>query len=182
MWTQGLSEDRNRLFFEYLFVSLFFAWASVLIGWQNLLPHFRLVNAFIIFCVLVFLFLRKKFPAVLFSKFGLLFAIYLGWQSLSLLWTPLPVYAIAKLNLSFLFLIVFLFLSSYLQSIEQLDIWENGLIGLSLLIVLVALPEAWQWYRDWWQEWQTLPPVSHRLYSTILGHPNVLAGFINLWC
>jgi O-antigen ligase/tetratricopeptide (TPR) repeat protein len=177
---QRLSRSRNRLIFEYLFVGLFFVWITILIGWQKLLPHFRLVNAVIIFCVLVFLFLRKKFPAVLFSRFGLLFTMYLSWQSISLLWTPLPWHAIDGLNLSFLFLITFLFLSSYIQSIEQLDIWENGLIGLTLVIVLLALPEVWHWYRNWWLEWGSFPPVNHRLYSTILGHPNVLAGFINL--
>ncbi len=174
-----LATQKGRTF-EYFLAGIFFVWVIIAWGWQNLLPHFRLVNLIVSIYVVAVLFFRKGWKNLRFTKIGGILFLFALWQSVSLFWTPLPAYAIDDVSQFVLLVILYFVLSSYFSEGGQIRVWENVFIFVTLTLVLIALRESWHWYSSWWQEWASLPPFMERLSSKIIGHPNVLAGIINL--
>lgn len=174
-----IPQTRKRNF-EYFVASLFFIWAITAWGWQNMLPHFRLVNLIIVVGLFVFLVFRKGWQYLHLTKIAMLLLIFALWQALSLFWTPLPSYASDDVTQFFLFVLIYLLLQGYFKSEEQIGVWEHVFLFFTTLIVLIALPKYINWYWGWWKEFSVFPPIHNRLQSGIIGHPNVLAGLISI--
>ncbi len=96
---------------------------------------------------------------------------------------PIPILSLETVLRELVLLLGFLFIFSSLDLIWTPASWENALINLALVFMALELALAYFWHRNWVAVSGSLfplPPVGYRSPGIFLGHPNVLAGFLNL--
>jgi hypothetical protein len=101
----------------------------------------------------------------------------------SVLLSPFPIISFEFVLKELTILLGFIFIFDSLQGVWQPTTWENALINYGLTFSFVDLLLAYFWHNNWWQITGTvfsLPPEGYRSPGIFLGHPNVMAGFINL--
>ena len=109
--------------------------------------------------------------------------VYVVFRFITLSYTPLPYYATFSTLSELLVLLMFIFIFDSLWNGWQPRLWENALIAICLVFVVVDLFDMLQYQRAWWSisgSLFSMPPIVKRAPGALLGHPNFLAGYINL--
>ena len=126
-------------------------------------------------------FRTKHDYALLVPKYVILLLVFFCYQIILLVITPLPEYSIKSIIANF---IIFGFLLFFVDSPSlgwKARTWENALISVAIFLSLLGLPVIIFFYLNWWQiDKFSLPPVGLRLPGILIGHPNHLAGYLNL--
>jgi len=95
--------------------------------------------------------------------------------------TPLPGYMVERPAGWLLGLIVLLVVQISLQRGARASDWEDALLAGGWLISLVCCLAAFLWYREWdLAVGAGSPPIGFRLPGLLVGHANVIAGYLNL--
>jgi Tfp pilus assembly protein PilF/O-antigen ligase len=168
----------------YIFTVLFILFILP-IAWTNPSPQARLYTILLLSLAGVswlVIRLREDRPLNI-PKAALPFLVYIILLVLLLKVTPLPFYGTyCTINLLFLFL-GFLILSDITRSDHKGTAWENVFIGVGLFVLLfdlfVLVYLKWQWSEISGSLFSQ-PPFSFRSRGSFLGHPNLLAGYLNL--
>jgi O-antigen ligase/Flp pilus assembly protein TadD len=169
--------------FEFLFALFFFL--LVLICFSSLMPLLQYITIGLLTLGGGYWLLRRAllhYPIKI-SNSILFLGLYLLHQTVLLLVTPLPIYSFETMLDNFLIFLVFVFCVNYFDANEKTRVWENALISVAVVLVSIELLLVVIWYWNWWQISGlgfSLPPIGYRLSGTFLGHPNIMAGFINL--
>jgi tetratricopeptide (TPR) repeat protein len=111
------------------------------------------------------------------------FGIYLLLQTGLLFIAPNLIVGLQKIVSNLVVLLLFLFFLESLNFGWQARVWENALIGMTILISLVGLLVIFIWSRDWWRIGESvfsIPPVGIRMPGVMLNQPNPVGGFLNL--
>lgn len=98
---------RRERTFEYFLAGLFFMWVIISWGWQNVLPHFRLVKLIVAVFLSATLVFHKRWRSLHLTKIGIVLIVFAIWQLISLSWTPLPAYAIDDVSQFVLLVILY---------------------------------------------------------------------------
>lgn len=104
-------------------------------------------------------------------------------QSFSLLWTPLLRPSTELLLQNTLLLGFFLLVMTSVLSGWPARSWLEAVLLIAGALCLIELLLVVSWLRHWLaigSELSIFPPVGYRASGLLLGHPNVLSGFINL--
>lgn len=97
--------------------------------------------------------------------------------------SPLPGYAVDRLASLMLGYLVFVMAQISLLRGWRPEAWENALLAVGLLLSALAAAVVVVWYQQWANASGALlplPPIGLRLPGILLGHPNIMAGFLNL--
>lgn len=104
-------------------------------------------------------------------------------QLLSLIWTPFPGPAYLTLVKSVLLIAILIVVMNASPNAAARKTWQDAVIIAALALVVIEMIL----FITWWNRWRAvapggslLPPVGYRSSGLLLGHPNVLAGLINL--
>lgn len=115
--------------------------------------------------------------AILLSIAGLL-----GLNAASLLWTPFPGPAYLALVEAVVLTALFLLVINLTKLGWRARTWQDSVVLLALALAAIEILLSGLWLARWQPlsggSW--LPPVGYRASGLLLGHPNVLAGLINL--
>jgi O-antigen ligase len=180
---QGSSKTQRTLAALLVF-SIFFLFFFPL-TWNSWIPRARYTSLLMLLIAgSLWLAMRIRSGAAFrIPRVVLPFAGYLALQTGLLAITPNPQYGLQKvLNNSVIFIIFLLYLES-LNFGWRAAVWENALISMAILVSLIGALAVTLWFRAWWQlsaSSISIPPVGVRIPGTMLGHPNPVAGFINL--
>lgn len=110
-------------------------------------------------------------------------AVSLIVQALSLSWTPFPHPAAEAFLQNALLFLLFLTVTASLSSGWSDETWQASLLVLAGAFALVEILIFGIWLTRWWgiEGVETiLPPIGYRSSGLILGHPNVLSGYLTL--
>ncbi len=116
-------------------------------------------------------------------RFIVPFALFIGYHGASLTFAPLPQYGIKLVLLNLALFVLFLF---FIQSHSwgwKMEMWENILLTVGGLVMVLELMPLIAWLFRWRQNVGTLfplPPVSFTLPGVLLTNSNVIAGFASL--
>ncbi len=96
---------------------------------------------------------------------------------------PFPIISFEVVLKELILLFGFLFVFNSLDMFWKPKTWENALINFALIFCFIELALAYFWHRNWVAVTGSLfplPPIGYRSPGVFLGHPNILAGFLNL--
>jgi O-antigen ligase/Tfp pilus assembly protein PilF len=96
---------------------------------------------------------------------------------------PFPIISFEVALRELILLFGFLFVFNSLDLFWKTRTWEDTLINFALVFCFIELGLAFFWHRIWVDITGSLfplPPVGYRAPGVFLGHPNILAGFLNL--
>lgn len=173
---------KNKRLITYLISILFLLTVSEI---SSANPLVRQISTYFFLCILC---------GVLFSRFNntqpfkiakltFVLFVYLALQAAHLFSSPLP-YASAERVLWGLILFVgFVVVQDSLNHHWDIQTWENALITVAVFVTLRELATAAVWLFQWriiTGHFLPLPPVGYRSAGFLLGHPNILMGFMNL--
>jgi tetratricopeptide (TPR) repeat protein/O-antigen ligase len=176
--------------FEFLFAIVFLLLALIFFG--GLAPGLRYITVGFILLGGGYWLLRNSFHRhpVLITRSILVSGVYIVYQTAILSVAPLPVYSTEKVLDNFQYFLIFIFLVNFLvppktngERPSRIRVWENALIFIAIILSIIELLLVGLWYFVWWRNstWGfSLPPFGYRLSGTFLGHPNIMAGFLNL--
>jgi len=153
--------------------------------WEFPLPIFRNISLGLLFLGgLVWLVLRWRIERPFYFPRAMLPVLaFLGLQALSLLITPLPIYGLYWFLFGLFSIIVFIFVHDTTWGDWKPRTWENSILTIGFLFAIIGFLRAISWYRSWWEisgSVFAIPPTSLRLSGLLLGHPNLLAAYMNL--
>jgi tetratricopeptide (TPR) repeat protein len=104
----------------------------------------------------------------------------IAFKFLMLPLSPRSVLGLELVLKDLILLLAFVFIFDSLYRIWKPKTWENTLIFLATVFSLFELALALNWYQRWWEIDGSLPPFGYRLPGYFFGHPNLLAGGVNL--
>lgn len=174
---------------HYLFGLLFFIWVSLFLARLPLPLQqstvFLIVNGLLMGGVIIWA--GKKLYTRSAWRWAP-FATYLGaYVVMRVIWVtiaPMPIYAsLDKAVTNVILFLIFVFLLQLFENWRIGRAWENALISIAIIYAGFHLLLAFLWVQNWWVStglWYSLPPVGIRIYGGLLGHPNVMSGFLNL--
>lgn len=153
---------------------------------NSLSPSVRVVGTGILAVVFASWMLWKSVAGQAFGRLPptvFLILLIVGFQGISLLWTPLPRPGAEILVRHILLLSFLVFVFNSLRATWSVDTWLDSVLLVGGGLALVELLLAGSWLAAWRKlpgvdAW--FPPVGYRTSGLLLGHPNNLSAFLNL--
>lgn len=157
----------------------------VLVTWDSLVPAVRYVGLGIsVLALATWLLFRMRSDAPFRVPWvAVLIGAYILLQAVLLSVSLLPQYALENVIKGIGIFAAVLFIVEAIRQGWAARHWENALISLALVISGLELVLAFFWFRGWWSvsgSILSLPPEGYRISGLLFGHPNILAGFLNL--
>jgi O-antigen ligase/tetratricopeptide (TPR) repeat protein len=173
--------NKRSILFSFSLLLLFF----FPVTWNSWIPRARNISLVILVLTgLIWFLLRSRLNTpFLIPKSVVLFLIYLALQAVLLVVAPAPKYGFHKVLTNLVYFFLFLFFIDSLRIGWTARIWENVLITFAVVTALISILVLILRLTSWWQisgRMLSLPPVGLRITGSILGHPNPVAGFMNL--
>ncbi len=153
--------------------------------WDLIDPTAKIIALFLLLLILVswlFVAIRVRHLLTLPSlilPFSLYSLLNLGF----LVNSPLPVYSIYWVLSPVILLLIFVFVIDSHNYGWKFRTWENAVILVALVMAAIDLLLVAAWYFTWWDisgAGISSPPYSVRSPGGLLGHPNYMAGYMNL--
>ena len=109
---------------------------------------------------------------------------FFGLEAVLLTVTPVPVYGIFWVASGLVIVLVFAIMVDLIREQKEARTWEFALLSTGLIVVLLDVIQFLIWRLSWIQISGSLfsrPPINERAFGLLLGHPNLLGGYINLF-
>jgi putative inorganic carbon (HCO3(-)) transporter len=154
--------------------------------WSSPIPEAKYTSVCILLGLGIYwLFLRLRsnrdfrLPKILIPLF-----LFILLQLVELIFTPIPrQFSFNRIIDDLAILVIFVFCLDSLYYHRESGTWQNSFVSVGILFAIVELLAILYRYKGWTQvsgSLVSIPPVSFRTPSVFLGHPNIMAGFINI--
>ncbi len=173
---------KNKKLIIYL-VSLLYLFVVSELSIAN--PQVRQIAALsftFILCGMLLSRIKSKQPFKI-AKVTLVMFLYLALQAAHIFTSPLPYASVERALWGLILLVAFIVVQDSLEHHWDIRTWENALITVALFVTLRELATAALWLFQWHNitgHFFPLPPVGYRSAGFLLGHPNILMGYLNL--
>jgi len=110
-------------------------------------------------------------------------AAFIAYRFILTSLAPHPIISFELVLREVFMLFAFAFVFDSLNRAWQPRTWQNALLNFAVIFSLIELGFAFLWYSRWWQITGipfSSPPFGYRSPGLLLGHPNIMAGFLNL--
>ncbi len=173
---------KNKRLITYLISILFLFTVSEI---SNANPQVRQISTYSFLCILCGVLLSRissvkpfKIATVTFVMF-----LYLALQAAHIFSSPLQYASVERVLWGLILFVGFVVVQDSLDHHWDIPTWENALITVAVFVTLRELATAAVWLFQWHHitgHFLPLPPVGYRSAGFLLGHPNILMGFVNL--
>ncbi|MCJ7511424.1 MAG: O-antigen ligase family protein, partial [Anaerolineales bacterium] len=174
-----IRQDRDTI--QYLAAVCFFLF--FLVGYSTPQPTLRTVAVVVAASALAAWIVRRMRSRrpILWPRPAIPIVVFVAWCFLLVWKSPLPLAGLERALTALVLVTGFLIVSDGLSGGWKPRIWENALFTFGVVFVVLELALWAVWYVNWWRGsgvWLSAPPIGYRATGLVLGHPNVLAGFL----
>ncbi len=169
--------------FPFWWVAAFGLTLIPLVSLESLNPRTRLIGVALcaLILALIAVVLLRSGAGLSLSPMTVAMAALVLWAFLLLPGTPLPSIMIERPASWLLGLVMLVAVQASLQLGARASHWEDALLAGGTLIGLVSCLAVALWFRDWdVAVGSGSPPIGFRLPGVLVGHPNVIAGYLDL--